>query len=237
MYERLTKAQRGKWVGRGLINVGPNQPSENGVLFTIEYLLLSRHTDRLDASRLHRMHSNGDGTLRQEPWDNDDPSSHDNTTAILGYAFLSGIYGPILRTKIAGEYWHPRDLIFYNYLKGNAEFDSGHYYKGYLRLFLTYPFWPLMIPIQWWSCFKGRETGETTISTSSKLLAWVRCQCTAHQSVVMWLSWELNTWTIKRHKKLGIDTWRKVFHFYFKHPGHPIKFFPNRRYEELNAQG
>ena len=233
MYERLTKAQIDKWVGRGLINVGPNRLSENGVLFTVEYLLLSRNISGVDASRLHRMHSNGDGTLRQEPWDNGDPSSHDNTTAILGYAFLSESYSPILRTKIAGEYWHPRDLIFYNYLKGNAEVKRCKAI-GYLRLLLTYPFWPLMIPIQWWSCFKGRETGETTISTSSKLLAWVRCQCTAHRSYVMWLSWKLNTWTIKRHEELGIDTWRKVFNFYFKHPGHPINCFQGNRYEELH---
>lgn len=241
----IPKLEGTKWLVNNLIVAFPNERSENAIKITLEYVLLNQALDNSKSLRnvvpwAILRHTNDYKTYHQAPYKPSDPSSHDNTTAMLSTAHAFGLNLMGKEIKIWGEYWHPRDLIFYHWLKGKAYLRSLFLldkFKGLLILALTYPFFWLMIPIQWWSCFKKSEYGKENVATSTKLLAWMRCQCTRQDSLIMELSWRLNTWTLKRHNSIkkgervfDISTWKKVFGYYYK-GNHPIRKFPKTAYE------
>lgn len=197
----------------GMLNPEKNTPTENAVLVTLEYYLLSGRNvgEVLDFIFLH-FETDVPGLYTQTHYGKKadhgeeglEPNSHDNITAIMvafklfGYdAHVGAIWSYIVRNSGTYDFrhpnevrWdrllHPRDLIFYGYLAGNI---------------LCTLLLPLLIPMMLHSCLKPREV------TSGKLLWWVRCHCLPKP--FFWLFHKL------------VD-YKDAFRIYFHQEGHPI---------------
>lgn len=198
--------------------IGPNN-----ILFYTEYCFLKLlNGEELDSRSkitwIISQHKSlyGSGTYKQSPTAPDsDPASHDNMTAMVCLAYRLKFKQFLKSFRVTYHSWHPRDILFYNWCKGG------------LRRLLIYPFWWLMIPIQFQSCWKRWKYRKNNkmFSTDGKLLTWLRCQALMGESVVMRISWHLCSWAITRHGIFGVENWQDVFNFYFKEKDHPNRSF------------
>lgn len=238
-----------EWLHADMINMRPSERSDNGMLTSVQYKLGTEITYEAyewfwDICQAHEVR---EGVYAQAPWKPEDPASHDNNTAMLAFAYRFGILTILWDFKILGQHWHPRDLIFYNYLKAKAELyhiEPIRKVLGYVRLALTLPFWPLMIVFQLASCLKRykRRPHGTFIHTDGKLLAWVRCKA-CKELWIMRISWHLCKWAIKLHKEVPLDgeiydisTFQKIFDHYYV-DAHPNRSWPSESYEVLDYYG
>ena len=229
-FANLVDAQ---WRHHNMINVKPYERSDNGILFTAEWAILetifqAEEPEWMQAwwQQLMDDHTVDLREYWQAPWKiGEDPASHDNDTGMLSLAFALGITSAPVLFEIAGKYWHPREIIFYNYIKGWSEVKyKGDFYItfiGILRLMATYPFWWLMLPIMAQSCWKRYKVrpqpldrvkhflknGEwpglnKMVHTDGKLLTFVRCQCLRHRSWLMDVTFKICTRILKRHRSV-----------------------------------
>lgn len=147
----------------------------------------------------HNHKSNG-GEFRDDPHSSNPDMSHDNYTGIMcaNKMFKFGFPVQIFSRKRV----HPRDLIFYGYLK-------------YPWLF----YWLLWIPsiAMIVSCMRTWKIRgpQKFIATDGKLLAYFRCI-----SANMGITFLICTWILKRKEYFG--GWEVVFLRYFRDPEHPI---------------
>ena len=237
-----------------------NGRNSNGILTTAELIMLfmltmyvtdvrmyAKHWTRLCSKHIQFLRSRGHKKLwfSQTPWDENDPSSHDNDTAIrsMSYYFSrrlkeagfkedASLLDWHKRGAILGRFWHPRDIIYYSWLKGGWQ-------RWVTYLTLT---WPLMILFQFISCYTSykKRGASTIVKTDGKKLSWLRCVCTLHDSWVMSLSFTLCEWALKRNNKVqdfqrggyaDISTWRKSFAYFYNHPtSHPINYLMAQLY-------
>jgi len=199
-----------------MLNPNRKHRSENGILFSLEYFLLNRKSnkdtiddrylfDRLCKSLLSGTHFN------QTPFgmiDHDgliEPTSHDNLTAISAGSHFYGMKHncQLIWSRLKEHYFtyspkgfdkerimHPRDIIFYGALAGNL----------ICRVLL-----PLVVITNIVSCASNKG------ATSGKLLAWVRNECT-QDFLVMRIGKRINDWQIRRMYDRG---WKDVFKIYF----------------------
>lgn len=157
------------------------------------------------------------GLYKQTPWgEGRDRASHDNATAL---ASIAAIYrADHLRPQILGEYWHPRDIGYFLFLRGNP-----------ILIWFTYL---TMI----WSCLRVHKTrnGVKLIATDSKLLAWVRFRTIEHLGIggpMFRLTRKICDKIIEKN----FGSWRGVFWTYFQHPLHPIRKLAAEVYPENSS--
>lgn len=221
----------GKWLDRfQQIKARPEEQDvgPNNLLFSIQRCMLDRIAGRAPylavttMRLLYTFRSLRDGRYKQTPSAPDtDHCSHDDMTAMVAWAYLyrdDPFFAAFLATlKVWRVYWHPRDLLFYNWCKG-----------GWRRRIVLPVFW-LMIPIQLWSIlYNGKKP---YLDTDGDILAWVRCQATRRESWVMAWSWNLCTLAVERKlRRWSIDDWKGIFGYYHME-GHPNRAFETSVYE------
>jgi len=212
-----------------MVNPDKKLRSENGILFSLEYLLLNN--DKIDFMRFNMLvaslRTEKKGFYQQTPFgmvDNGkkEPMSHDNLTAIMAGSYYYGNHVVIREVwdYLKDHYFtydsetnfrrimHPRDIIFYGALAGNIV----------CRLLL-----PFVLLTNYITCRKAQK------HTSGKLLAWVRNKC-FYDSWVMKLSTKLNNLQIRRMYSRG---WITVFGIYFHQMGNVIA---SKAVEELKDE-
>lgn len=215
----------------GMLHVQPMpSDSENGVLFTVEnYMLMDmeRRGTYLPRSfkEIVKAHEVSPGAYGQSPWDLQNPASHDNATAIVAYSYFletrgltKGLPAAHKNLKILGKFWHPRDIIYYNYVAGG------------LRGAIATLFLPLLTLIQAYSmldAYKVRD-GVRILKTDGKILSFVRNYACKDDSFWFNLSWKLNNWILSFSPTFGESGWPGIFDFYFKNPGHPNRVLARR---------
>lgn len=193
-----------KWFDKnGLLHVNPGEDSDNGILFTVEYYLLRYlrgefTEDYLEAyNEQVKLHEKELGVYWQRPGSTENPGSHDNATAIACMSFLFDQPHHIT-LKMTKQFVNPRDLIFYNYLKG----------KWWAVLAMPY-----VLASHYVSSKKPRE------EASGKCLLFVRYVCTMAKCKIMRKSWpiiEKNLKKIHGERYLG-----DIFKVYFRSDRHP----------------
>lgn len=234
-----------RWFKQGLLHIMPQKSEcENGPLITVQNYLLERIKHGTTADCRKRLYNTlislrkEDGNFDPLPCQPSTHWSHDNDTPVKGISYLEGfdIHQDILPDW--KERPHPRDLIFYAYLR---------------KAWWSYPLIWVVLVAQIFSCLKTYKIRPTLykriklrlqkgkwphtrkmLHTDGKLLTWVRCQCTMHDSFTMRLSWKITNWILKnKYKKEKIDEklwkpeyeglhhWSVIFAIYFKHPEHP----------------
>lgn len=216
----------------GLYHPNKGFDSENGIKVTFEVfdwreekagsLVLHNlifEINQIAFYKLCKLHELTPGVFLRSPWDHR-KDNHDNTTSIVAGSRKYALDFH-RRIKILGHYWHPRDVLYYNWMKGG------------INRALIMPFWPLIIPIQAFGCWKPYKVrgGHKIVYTDSKLLAKNRYKG-ARDSWVMKISHALNKALLKRHKKVwdygaeqyvDISTFEKCAQYYYKEPGQPIR--------------
>ena len=206
---------------------------ENNLLFTAEYLILEElarpHDDFLHgdnqmiANRLLQLMTIEAGKYRQRPDDYARVAAHDNMTAIicLSYFYKLNFHKQAKVLVEIGKYWHPRDFLFYNYVKGG------------LRKWLVLPFMWLhsliMIetsisktktrPTLWNRFTTFLSTGtwpaaNTMIKTDIELLNFLKFKCVGFP-----LTEKICNYFLK--KRFGEKIYLNMFATYFKDPYHP----------------
>lgn len=206
----------------------PFTRTDNGILWWVELKLweILKNVVTLESTRtkfklLEIAHRDKiKGLYIQAPWKPEDPSSHDNTTAIVAYQYL---LKEEITVKIWGQHWHPKDVGFYMWCKG-----GWRRWVAYLTGMWLFVFFAQMSTVN--DKYKKRKHG-TFIDTDGKILTWVRCQCTMQESYLMRVGFKLYTKMLERRTAIpvpeterfaNISTWEKVFNWYFGHPSMPI---------------
>jgi len=246
------------WVHACMVNVRPKERSDNGMLITVEYMILAIAKIgyvpgwvRPHLWAVVAEHTQDFRHYAQVPWRplQQDPASHDNDMTMLCLCYALGMvmvideYRMLKKRKVSvfgktlwvpfPKHPHPRDIATVMWLKG-----------GWRRAlsWLTL-MWPLMIAYQFVSCYRATKVrGEMKFAaTDTKKLVWVKCQCLRGRSWVMEISWRLCRWALRRNdcvfdSSLGdvvdISTFEKSFSHYYC-DGHPNTFFPEDVYETL----
>ena len=176
---------------------------ENGILFTAEYLRLKQIANNRKTiyDREHGLMAIEHIRVSENEFRAiDEPNSHDNHTAIVS---ISAQMGFDYHKKFFWKHWwrriHPRDLVYYLYLKG-----------GVART-LVKPFLFILSAAMIYSCWDTRKKPEG-LRTDGKLLAWLR----------------LNTINMPLTKKIcdnlvttKFGGWHNIFRIYFKDLNHP----------------
>ncbi len=167
--------------------------SENAPLYTVEYDLLSGAVYQGDAyyqktaeffQSMADVDPKGRLSYFQAPWLKE-RASHDNATALVSLAhFLRHNGQPDWRwdeIKIWGEYWHPRDIIYYGYVQ---------------RRWWAYPLLPILFGIYLRTCISEYKIRPTFIDwaksgfkmerrkilkTDMEILLWIRMACLSHR--------------------------------------------------------
>lgn len=215
----------------GLLNLHP-QPDrgDNGMLFTSQRFLLRLEVGSLtqEDERLYHLmvaaHELSPGVYSQTPWNKNDPASHDNITGLVSVSVRMG-YEYHKTLKIAGRFWHPRDIGFYNYCKG-----------GWNKLAGISLLWFTKVA-QYSTCnddYKVRPHGKY-VDTDGKLLTVCRCLGLKKKFAK---TFKKCTEIIKKHGCLfdyqddgaltQLDRWDRVFRFYFKNENHPNNVLADR---------
>jgi hypothetical protein len=182
---------------------------ENGVLFTAEYARLRQMTGKPP------LFPNGDVRLPIEVTlsPGRDPLSHDNMTAIvcLSKQFNLGYEKNLFHR----EWWrrlHPRDIIFYLYMKG-----------GILGA-LAKPFLFITILSGLYACYHKQETGKT-LDTDGKLLHWLRVETCDWK-----LTRKISSFILEDRHNM---TWDDIFKIYFKEWDNPIRVIAGEYYAKI----
>lgn len=191
---------------------------ENSVLFTAEYVILSLKEGK-DPELLRSMMVSAIESYRKEDghleFDEKEGFSHDNRTAVVCISKILGMnYHTEEKFKHWKQYMHPRDIVFYNYLKG-----------GWRKLLATFFMWMPILDMIFTcaSTYKVRN-GKRIVKTDGKLLAWVRLH-----TVEMKLVSKICTYLLS--KNMFFKTWKNVFNIYFTDFAHPINHFHYKNYE------
>ncbi len=193
----------------GMVHVHP-QPSdsENGILFTAEYILLKYDLNDLSVEEVKaysdtiKHHEVSEGVYKQTPWGEVDPSSHDNTTAIVTASHVLDMeYHETI--KILGHYWHPRDWIYYSWLRGDV---------------WSYPFLPLLfLAFLYMALTKYKyRNGNKILKTDGELLYWVRSHI--DKPFMRFCNWIIVP-LLKR--RFGENYVKGMLEIYFKNTEHP----------------
>src|SRR5690606_26145079 len=169
------------------VGIGPNN-----LLFTIQRWVLE-HINGVpldtyrDKFRLRMgLRNIGGGKYKQTPTaPASDSISYDDMTAAVAYAYLIEDTVNLENFRILGRFWHPRDLIFYNWCKGGWRrklWGNKWMMKrlGDIQLFAV-----------------QNNYDKPYLDTDGDLLAWLRCQCTRHDSPEMEYSWRQMTAAIR----------------------------------------
>jgi len=199
------------WLDKdGLLHLDP-QPSDsdNGILFLVEFYILKHLQGKLtldDQQNFKRAIDKletfpNTGTYYQRPDSFENVGSHDNATAIASFSYLVGL-SDYQRLTITRKLMHPRDVIFYNYLKGS---------------FIAKLLLPITCLFQIITCLRSKE------ETSGKLLTFVRTRCTMDRSIIMRGCAKICDWILA--KKYGSKHWHKIFSIYFKNEDHPNRLW------------
>lgn len=188
--------------------------SENGILFTTEYILLRLLETKLKDDNitlinfLLEKHRGKSVFFKQTPWGSDytDKASHDNTTAAMVLSYICDLDH---HKKFNDFYWHPRDYIYYKYLQN----------KLVGKVFLFIPIITMIV-----SCIRTTKVrnNKEFIHTDGKLLTFVRTGA----GKIMPKTYKLCTWILKR--KFGENPWSKIFEIYFKNEDHPNRKLSKR---------
>jgi len=188
----------------GLIHAYPNEYSENGILFFVENVLKTKK-DTLDKIFLiyrfndlvikHSVSFESIGEYSQNPWSPKDPASHDNVTAIVAFSYLYKLRYH-MDLKILGKFYHPRDVIFYSYLKGNI----------LAKLLMFIPSIAMIL-----SCLRKYKVrnGIKFEAVDGKLLATIRYKC-----VKMPITKFICEYIMK--KRYGENFEEKLYRIYFR---------------------
>ena len=191
---------------------------ENGSLFASEFLILSKKS-KASESFLNEFSIKlilflfRNGKIQCE--DENEPWSHDNHT---GFVCMSKILGFSYHKKFFYSEWyrrlHPRDLIFYNYIRGG------------IWKYAMIPFLPLLSIILIESCrltYKNID-GDKVPSTDGILLTWLRLN-----AVSMPITEKICTKLVVKN----YGSWKNVFRIYFKDPNHINNNFMDEAYERF----
>lgn len=207
-----------------MVHAEPNTPCENPFLFTYQnelwFEICYPELSHKMSQSFFLLHIDvTTGNFYKLPWD-DRPTSRDDIIAIVSASRRNG-YDYHKHIDIAGKFWTPAELLYLNWMKG-----------GWNRVGV-YLFWPLIIPIQAWSCWHSYEIqGPPDIATSTKILCWVRFKG-AEDSWVMRLSHMINVFLLKKHKQIkdhgdndklvNFSNFIELSIYYFKRELHPIR--------------
>jgi len=172
-------------------------------------------------------HHKGKGLFGQSPCVLSDPSSRDNTTAIVCISHKLG-FGYHKDLKILGHYWHPRDMILFGWLKG-----------GFSRVVC----WPLLWIssllfvvscithkkvrpdifecIKVWFKTKKWPVRREMIGTDGELICFVLFNCVD-------MKWTQKICEYFLKKRFGNDFWNKIFSEFFEDEDHPNRILANK---------
>lgn len=204
------------WDENALLHPQKGEYSENGILFAAYFWMAHklRWQDFTfdNQAKMERAVNRtiGDGTFYNPnpAHDNAEDShfSHDNMTGLYALADMAGYDNKNFPVKKWNKraWLHPRDLIFYNIMKGNKV----------AQLFL-----PLIFIMAYVSCKKERG------HTSGKCMWWLRLNTLKFRkdSLLSWFgSFTLNKMTKLIKKEHGETGWQDVFSIYFAHKDHPV---------------
>lgn len=180
-----------------------HQTSENELLFTAELILLVAIQEGEYMGNLPGV-SAGMLYFYNEQKKLDKHISHDNKTGLVSIwnKYDESIF------KVGNRWWfHPRDIVFYGYMKHGAWF---------------WPLLPIVSIANIISCastyktHKDRPEGERKhLTTSGKMLSFVR-----NKAAGLTLTHKICTWLIERNENFG--SWHRVSKIYFPEEGHPI---------------
>lgn len=236
----------------GLIHDQPQpRESENASLYTVLYAVLSSQLIGSDVnlpdSSFLAAHANvlpnGDLTYNQAPWLKF-KASHDNATALICLAERLRLYHNSYRwheLKILGQYWHPRDIIFYGYVQ---------------RKWWSYPLLPVLFLIFLVTVLTKYKTRPTLINwaksgfkatrikilkTDTEILMWLRFRLLDHRKCITFMAKLLEPML---NKRFGFESKHPVYiltlcSLYFQQPDpcviHPIVYLA-RRYFSIKDQ-
>ena len=218
----------------GLTHCVPNQPSENGILFSAEKYMaihLKRPLTQDELTQIERAVAYSiAGYFEQEkmciyfnpnPADNNPPDchySHDNLLGLYSMCHILRLYGhrnyfeflPI--AKWNQRWWlHPRDVMFYLLMKE---------YKWNLSTFLSVFAWAILAPACFLSCLSPKT------ETSGKCLWWLRLNAltTARSYPIRMVSklCKLIAEAILKRKH-GDNPWLDIFGTYFTYSDQPTR--------------
>jgi len=191
------------------VNNPTTDSSENELLFTAEYIMLSENSEQVVDAELALLQFYYDEVVE------DRHMSHDNKTGVVatwGAAIKDSIF------KVGNRWWlHPRDIVYYGYMK------HGYWF---------YPLLPIVSISNIISCARTWKDHEgidhrtntvvkwKSLTTSGKMLAFVR-----NKSAGLKLTQKICTWLIERNPEFR--SWTNVAKIYFPHVGdsgenHPV---------------
>lgn len=131
----------------------------------------------------------------------DQTLSHDNMTGALTLSKLCGLG---YEDKLVYRQWwqrlHPRDIFYYNYLRG-----------GVWRL-MVFPFVVIFLIDGLLALYDNSLAKNGIPNTTGKLLHWLRCHTMINTGSKLWLIWFQLLSLILKHKK---QTWADIFKIYF----------------------
>jgi hypothetical protein len=219
---------------KGLINANKNTIfDENSILYTVEYLFLTRHGGKADMAMYYSLidfladNKNGD-FHNQVPADthvgtHEQYTSHDQLVAILA---LYRMFNQKANLKIIGDTLL-KNLGTYDNVKGG--FNIKRMMLPYLCLYsgfcnnniLAWLLFPLYAIMMIWTCARTyKDEAKTIRVTDGKLLFWLQYQ-PFKDNLLFRLLFKVCSGIIKRNKVFG--SWKNVFAIYFKDPEHPIR--------------
>ena len=165
---------------------------ENGILFTSEFFTLKKLLGRL-SERDKFLAKQAIESQRVSPSEfraiSEEINSHDNHTGIVCLSYLVGFD---YHKRFFWKHWwrriHPRDIVFYLYLKGGLS-------RSIASLLMWIPSLAMII-----SCAQNYKVrnGRRILKTDGKLLAWLR-----FNTIKMPITELICTWLIKRNKTCG----------------------------------
>lgn len=133
--------------------------------------------------------------------------SHDNMTGLYAMYYMAFKRVPSHLPLVTRYVKHPRDILFFMYCK-TLDYD-GFLVKVLQHALLAFPCLAMII-----SCMRKFERDGTTWATSTKLLAFLRCNVFRLNKTM-----KLCTYFLKRHKMY--KGWGDIFAYYFRRKDHP----------------
>lgn len=206
--------------GFGLLHVQKGEPSENGILFLAEHVLLAHRSGVETEIGYHKIQVAmnlsqwKDGHFQALIPEQGKHYSHDNMTGLQCLNYFYKGRGDFY-AKWNDRWWlHPRDLIFYSFLAKQK--------IGYLLA-------PLLLLFAYVSVRRERAI------TSGKLLWHLRFMTLESGSglhnKVGYLGLKLCEKILK--KQHGEDTFADCYRIYFKNPLHPNRILANELYSKI----
>lgn len=204
---------------QGFIHHSIEKDSENGILFSTYYYILISLLNPFNKIKYGNLITNliekletepdsGQFFMTCNPNDSEDLASHDNLTAIIcASKFFNKDF--INKIRFSKNYIHPRDIIFFLYIKNNI--------LGKLLL----PILSLIMIIQTIPKYKIINNSKY-LRTDGLLLSFIRCK-----TFKLNITYKLMCYLLKKFHKVK-NPYSYIFSIYFKDVNHPINIIAKK---------